>query len=311
MICTSTSTLPLTEAYQAFLDEVTQAGLLVPLGVRGVYGYSGVFENVLQSFDRLITRRAAHFQADILRLPGVLSREHYLMTSHMENFPDLMGSVHSFMGRDREHVAMLTKRQNGEEWTQDLAPSALMLTPACCYPLYPTLSGTLSDEGKTADLTSQVFRHEPSIDPCRMQIFRQREFVRVGSASQALEHRRLCLELGRDTLAEVGLEVEIVLANDPFFGRGGRVMAASQKDQDLKHEFTFAVASEEKPTAIASTNCHTDYFGKAFDITLPNGEPAHSACIGFGMERVTLALFKHHGFDPDHWPYEVKNALEL
>ena len=53
-------------------------------------------------------------------------------------------------------------------------------------------------------------------------------------------------------MAEVGLEVEIVVANDPFFGRGGRVMAASQKEQDLKHEFTFAVASEEKPTAIMS-----------------------------------------------------------
>ena len=68
MTCTSTTTLPLTEAYQAFLDQVTEAGLLVPLGVRGVYGYNGVFDGVLQSFDRLITRRAAHFQADILRL---------------------------------------------------------------------------------------------------------------------------------------------------------------------------------------------------------------------------------------------------
>ncbi len=311
MTCTSTTTLPLTEAYQAFLDQVTEAGLLVPLGVRGVYGYNGVFDGVLQSFDRLVTRRAAHFQADILRLPGVLSREHYLKTSHIENFPDLMGSVHSFMGREREHVGMLTKRENGEEWTQDLAPSALMLSPACCYPLYPTVTGTLTSEGKTVDLLSQVFRHEPSIDPCRMQIFRQREFVRIGSAEQALEHRRQCLELGRDTLAEVGLGVDIVLANDPFFGRGGRVMAASQKDQDLKHEFTFAVASDQKPTAIASTNCHMDYFGKAFDIKLPNGEAAHSACIGFGLERITLALFKHHGYDPDRWPYEVKNALEL
>jgi len=311
MTCTSTATLPITEAYQAFLDQVTEAGLLVPLGVRGVYGYNGVFEGVLQSFDRLVTRRAAHFQADVMRLPGVLSREHYLKTSHIENFPDLMGSVHSFMGRDREHMGMLTKRESGEEWTQDLTPSALMLTPACCYPLYPTATGTLTSEGRTVDLFSQVFRHEPSIDPCRLQIFRQREFVRIGTAEQALEHRRQWIELGRDILAEVGLGVEIVVANDPFFGRGGRVMAASQKEQDLKHEFTFAVASEEKPTAIASTNCHMDYFGKAFDIKLPNGEAAHSACIGFGMERISLALFKHHGFDPDRWPYEVKNALEL
>ena len=87
MTCISTSTLPLTVAYQAFLDEVTNAGLLIPLGVRGVYGYNGVFDHVLQSFDQLVTRRAAGFKAEVMRLPGVLSREHYLKTSHIENFP--------------------------------------------------------------------------------------------------------------------------------------------------------------------------------------------------------------------------------
>ncbi len=310
MICNSTATLPLNAAYQAFLDELTTAGLLVPLGVRGVYGYGGVFDEVLQSFDRLVTRRAAPFQAEVMRLPGVLSREHYLKTSHLENFPDLMGSVHSFMGRDREHVAMLGRREAGEDWTQSLAPSELMLSPACCYPLYPTVTGTLSSQGKTVDLLSQVFRHEPSIDPCRMQVFRQRELVRIGTAEQAMEHRQRCLELGKDVLNEVGLEVDIVLANDPFFGRGSRVMAASQKEQDLKHELVIAVATAEKPTAISSTNCHMDYFGKAFDIQTPDGQPAHSSCIGFGLERITLALFKHHGLDPDRWPHDVKKALE-
>jgi len=311
MTCRSTSTLPLNEAYQAFLNDLTAAGLLIPLGVTGVYGYGGAFEEVLQAFDRLITRRSAHFQADVMRLPGVLSREHYLQTSHLENFPDLMGSVHSFMGREREHVAMLTKRSNGEEWTQDLKPSALMLTPACCYPLYPTATGTLTEQGRIVDLFSQVFRHEPSIDPCRLQVFRQREFVRIGTPEQALEHRKQWLALGTEILNEVGLEVDIVLANDPFFGRGGKMAAASQLEQDLKHEFAFAVATTEKPTAIASTNCHLDYFGKAFDIKTADGSAAHSACIGFGMERITLALFKHHGFDPDRWPSEVKNALGL
>jgi hypothetical protein len=54
-----------------------------------------------------------------------------------------------------------------------------------------------------------------------------------------------------------------------------------------------------------------DYFGKTFDIQTSDGETAHSACIGFGLERVTLALFKHHGLDPDRWPQEVKNTLGL
>jgi seryl-tRNA synthetase len=311
MVCSSTAALPLTVAYQAFLDELTEAGLLIPLGVRGVYGYGGVFEDVLQAFDRLITRRAAGFKADRMRLPGVLSREHYLKTTHMENFPDLMGSIHSFTGRDREHIAMLGKRERGEDWTEDLAPSELMLSPACCYPLYPTATGTLPMGGRTVDLLSQVFRHEPSIDPCRLQIFRQREFVRLGTEEEAIKHREDWLALGESILNEVGLGVAVELANDPFFGRGGRVMAATQKEQDLKHEMLIAVATAEKPTAIASTNCHLDYFGKAFDIKTSDGKTAHTSCIGFGMERITLALFKHHGLEPERWSYEVKNALGL
>lgn len=33
MPCSSTATLPITKACQVFLDQVTEAGLLVPLGV--------------------------------------------------------------------------------------------------------------------------------------------------------------------------------------------------------------------------------------------------------------------------------------
>ncbi len=311
MICESTTAVPITVAYQAFLDELTDAGLLTSLGVPGVYGYSGVFEHVLESFDSLTTRRVPHAKAEVMRFPGLLSREHYLKTSQMENFPDLMGSIHSFTGREREHMAMLGKRDRGEEWTHDLTPSALMLTPACCYQMYPTATGTLPAGGRTFDLRSPVFRHEPSIDPCRTQIFRQREFVRLGNPDEALQHRGTWLALGKEILNEVGLDVEIIPANDPFFGRAGRVMASAQKEQELKHEIIIAVSSEEKPTAIASTNYHLDYFGNAFDIKSSDGATAHSACIGFGLERITLALFKHHGLDPDDWPSEVKNALGL
>jgi seryl-tRNA synthetase len=71
------------------------------------------------------------------------------------------------------------------------------------------------------------------------------------------------------------------------------------------------VASDEKPTAITSCNYHIDHFGHAFGIHSSDGLPAHTACIGFGLERIALALFTSHGFDPDQWPAEVKNSLGL
>ena len=144
-----------------------------------------------------------------------------------------------------------------------------------------------------------------------MQIFRQREYVRLGTPEQALAHRDEWLRRAEEMHTSMGLRVTRVLANDPFFGRGGRVMKATQREQDLKYELVAPVTSEEKPTAITSSNCHLDHFGLAFDIRTHDGAVAHSACVGFGLERIALALFSAHGMDPDRWPREVRSVLEL
>jgi len=186
------------------------------------------------------------------------------------------------------------------------------MVPAACYPLYPTAKNTiLPEEGRLIDLRAFVFRHEPSPDPARMQIFRQREYVKMGTPEQALAHRDYWLKKGQEILESVGLNVTAEIANDPFFGRGGRVMAATQKEQDLKWELVTPIATKEKLTAISSSNCHLDHFGKEFNITTADGNFAHTACIGFGLERITLALLKKHGFDTDNWPKEVRQVLEI
>ena len=89
------------------------------------------------------------------------------------------------------------------------------------------------------------------------------------------------------------------------------MMAATQKEQDLKYELVVPIATGDRPTAVASSNYHLDYFGNAFGIHTPDGHPAHSACVGFGLERVALALFRAHGFDPARWPTGVRRVMEL
>jgi len=160
-------------AYTTYRDALVRAGHLIPSGVPGVYGRGGDFERVITAFDNLVTRSGASLNPTVMRFPPIFNRAHYEQIDHINNFPDLMGSVHTFMGGDKEHRAMLEKFGKREDWTSHLTPARVMMTPAICYPLYPSLTGTqLPEGGKRVDLQGYAFRHEPSKDPARMQIFR-------------------------------------------------------------------------------------------------------------------------------------------
>jgi hypothetical protein len=107
----------------------------------------------------------------------------------------------------------------------------------------------------------------------------------------------------------LGLEVTSEVANDPFFGRVGRLLAANQREEQLKYELVAPTSGASQKTAITSANCHEDHFGLAFDLHSADGAPAHSACVGFGVERITLALLWAHGIDVERWPASVAGQL--
>ncbi len=98
-------------------------------------------------------------------------------------------------------------------------------------------------------------------------------------------------------------------ANDPFFGRAGRLLAGAERDDELKLEMVVPFHDDRPPVAIASSNLHLDHFGQDFGIRTPRGAVAHSTCFAFGIERVTLALFRRHGLDPSTWPTPVHRRL--
>jgi seryl-tRNA synthetase len=158
---------------------------------------------------------------------------------------------------------------------------------------------------------SWCFRHEPSPDPARMQCFRVREFVRMGSNEQVLEFRQAWLDRAQGFVTELALPYTIDIAHDPFFGRAGRLMADSQREQRLKYELLIPVSNDDKPTACMSFNYHLDHFGEPWGIHQADGRVAISGCVGFGLERIALALFRHHGLDPAHWPEKTRSALRL
>ncbi len=299
------------EQQQGFLAELIDSGLLIDTGVDGLYGRSGLFEEVIARFDDLITRYGGQDGAEVARFPPAMNRKHFEKSGYLKSFPQLAGTVHSFEGDERAHAALLHAVADGVDWTAGQKSTDIVLTPAACYVLYPVVAkrGPVGPDGALFDLQSYCFRHEPSKDPARMQFFRMREYVRFGTPDQVTAFRATWLDRGQEMMASLGMPLHVDVANDPFFGRAGRMLANNQRDQRLKFELLIPIESEEKPTACLSFNYHQDHFGSTWGIKTQDGETAHTACVGFGMERVALALFKHHGFDVEKWPSAVRDVL--
>jgi seryl-tRNA synthetase len=295
----------------SFLDRLFDSGLLIDTGVDGLYGRSGQFEDVISAFERLIDTFGGADGAEAIRFPPGMNRAFFETSGYMKSFPQLAGTVHSFCGNELDHMSLLKCMEVGDDWTKDQQATDIVLTPAACYPLYPTVAkrGAIPEDGALYDLQSYCFRHEPSKDPARQQLFRMREYVCMGSEKHVTDFRQSWMDRGVEMMKAVGLDVTIDVANDPFFGRAGKMLANNQRDQNLKFELLIPITSTAKPTACMSFNYHQDAFGTKWGLNFADGRVVHTACVGFGLERIALALFHTHGLDTKEWPESVRKAL--
>jgi seryl-tRNA synthetase len=294
-----------------FLDELVAAGYLVRTGVDGVYGRGGPMEGVIGAFDSRVSRAAAAEDTQPLSFPPVIARHAFETSGYLKSFPHLAGSVFTFEGTEQEAGEQNQRAMGHEDWSEHQHMSDLVLAPAACYPVYPAVAarGPLPDGGVTVDTgPAYVFRNEPSGDPARLQMFRMRELVRIGEPETVTAWRDAWRDRALELLRSVGLDADFDVAADPFFGRGGRMLAASQREQALKFEILAPIAGPE-PTAVASFNYHEDHFARTYGLEMASGGPAHTACLGFGLERVAMALLRVHGLDTTGWPGEVRELL--
>jgi seryl-tRNA synthetase len=272
---------------QDFHRGLVERGHVMPTNVKGVWGRGTAFEDIARRFDALVMRETKDDGAQELQFPPVLPRTLIEQLGYLENFPQLAGAVHGVFD----------------------GATDMMLAPAACYPVYPNFSGLLPGGGRLITVMGWVFRHEPSDEPTRLQSFRMREFIRLGAGKEVVAWRDGWLQRGLDLLQRLGLDARSDVAADPFFGRTGKMMAAQQVEQRLKFEILVPVISAEQPTAVCSFNWHQDHFSAKFGIRTAEGATAQTACLGFGLERIALALLNTHGLDTKDWPADVRAQL--
>jgi seryl-tRNA synthetase len=293
------------------LDAIAET-LLLPSGIDGVYARTGAFENVVDAIAALISRRREP-GAEVLRFPPVMSRRLLEMSGYLKSFPHFIGCVCCLNGAETAIAGAVERFEQGGDWTTDLSPGDLVLTPAACYPIYPLVAsrGAVPTTGLMFDVAGDCFRREPSRDLDRLQSFRMREYVRIGTPAQVDDFRRRWMTRAADIAGLLGLPCRIEQASDAFFGRGGKLMAMSQIEQALKFELLVPLRSAVEPTACMSFNYHRDHFGTAWNLRNAAGEVMHTGCVAFGMDRLALALFATHGIELARWPSSVRKALAI
>jgi seryl-tRNA synthetase len=293
------------------LDAIAEA-LLLPSGIDGIYARTAAFEDVVGGLTTLISRHREP-GTEVLRFPPVMSRRQLEKSGYLKSFPHFLGCVCCLSGEETEVGAAVERFEAGADWTPALSAADLVLSPAACYPVYPLAAsrGDVPAEGLLFDVASDCFRREPSKDLDRLQSFRMREYVRIGTPDQVDDFRRGWMTRAQELAGQLGLTWRIDRASDPFFGRGAKLMAVSQVEQALKFELLVPVHSAEDPTACMSFNYHRDHFGAAWNLRNAAGEVAHTGCVAFGIDRLALALFATHGIDLPRWPAAVRKALTI
>jgi seryl-tRNA synthetase len=282
------------------------------MGAPGVYARTGLYEDIVDRITALVSSLRAP-EAEVLRFPPVMSRQDLERAGYLRSFPNLLGCVAVLDGGEGEIRQSLDRYEMGGDWTDSLTTADLVLSPAACYPVYPLAArrGTLPHGGLVFDVACDCFRREPSTHLDRMQSFRMREYVRIGSPSDVLAFRKSWMERAEMLAEELALPARIVPASDPFFGREGQMRGISQIQQALKFELLIPTWSGERHTACMSFNYHQDHFGAVWDIRDAAGGTAHTGCTAFGIDRLAVALFCNHGVATSQWPARVRQCLRL
>ena len=281
------ATAPTATAEEAYLDRLLVARLLLPTSLPGIYARGVAFTQLMEGLEHYITRLERTEGTFVLRCPPVLPR------STVETCAQLLGCLCCFTEGTAEQEALMAVVDAGELPHREI--SDVVMAPAACYYVYPYLTGTLPAAGKTTDIENWCYRCEPSLNPLRMRSFRMREFVYAGTPEQAIGFRDNGIERAQQFLAGMGLNATL----------------APTDTQARKFELRIPIASDERPTAVIASSYHQDHFGRLFEILTPDDALAHTACLAFGMERLTLALLAEHGLQLRNWPAPLQELLSL
>lgn len=299
-------------AARPVLAELTARGLVTQPSP-GAVAVGGAVLDLLLRLDGLLRDLAVtRFGAVEFRYPTLLPTRTLRRTGYLASFPQhvmFATRLHADIDIYREFLGALPGAAGERELEQlvlDHCDSAeYSLPPTMCYHTFQQFAQQNLDSGSAVvTARGKSFRHEGRYRDGmeRLWDFTIREIVFLGPREFALSCRDRFLRLTAELFDELDLMGHCEIADDPFLGDApADESAAAQRMLELKYEMRLSVAPD-RTVAVASFNRHDRHFTEPFGIGLADGGDAHSACVGFGLERLAYAVLCQHGIDPSTWP---------
>jgi len=269
-------------------------------GVTGLRGGAGELFTMLE---RCIADTCLGETREDWRVPPAIDFGTLARAEYFASMPQWLTLASHLSGREDVLLRVAEHPEPQVAVRDAVTPPVVALNPAVCYHVYAGLAGQTIDAARLVTAQAGCWRHEGARHGAleRGWAFTMREVVCVGTDAAA----RAFLERAVDRVSQVatslGLSPTVAAANDPFFVPTARAKLLLQRAKELKRELVLPIG-DGRTTAAASFNLHDVFFGEAFGLRLPDGRPATTACVAFGIERWTLAFLAAHGPDASRWP---------
>lgn len=281
----------------------------------GVYAFGPLLAGLIDFFESQFIELADHFQARPYRFPTLIPAQDLERVNYFRAFPHSL----SFATHLRSNLDVIDDfsqhactDEHGLNVSMDsFAQINTLLSPAVCYHLYFMLADQpLPDGALCATAVSNCFRYESSNLQSleRLWNFTMREVIFVGSKDYVLDNREEGRKFMEEKFSQIGLAYKVETANDPFF-IGEFKQAIFQSAFQLKYEIRARLPFKNSTLAVGSYNYHQDFFGRHLNISLPDGSPAQTGCVAFGLERIAYAFLSQYGLARDNWPPFVRSAV--
>jgi seryl-tRNA synthetase len=297
-------------------DELLRRGELSQ-EMRGVFALGPLLTRLIAWFEGRFLELANSFDAAPYRFPTLIPARYLERVDYFSAFPhSLTFATHLHTDLDViDHFAKgAACDESGEVHAPpgSFAPVRALLSPAVCYHLYFALADQPLPGGQVvATAVGNCFRHEAinltSLE--RLWNFTMREVIFVGPKEFVLDNRETARQRMAKFFEQIGLAYRVESANDPFFIGEFSKQVAFQSAFQLKYEIRARLPFDDTTLAVGSYNYHQDFFGRRLNISLPDGSPAHTGCVAFGLERMAYAFLAQFGLDQLEWPEIVRQSF--